>query len=150
MRTSLFIAAGALIVAALPSLAAGEPPGRYVMHPADGGFIRLDTETGAVSLCGRKDAHWSCEAVGDTGNSGREEMDRLRSENRELKAEVRRLEAMLVAGQGENNAPQRGGRLELPSEQDVDKALTYLERMFRKFRDKLKEFESEERRGTPL
>lgn len=151
MRIFPLIAAGALIVASatLPVLAAGETPGRYVMHPADGGFVRLDTETGAVSLCARKDALWSCQAMGDSGTGGGDELDRLRVENRELKAEVKRLEDMLLA-ESRNLKPERGGRLELPSEEDVDKALTYLERMFRKFRDKLKEFESEERRGTPL
>ena len=42
-------------------------------------------------------------------------------------------------------------KLELPSEEDVDKALSYMERMFKKFRDKLKELDKDgSGKGTPL
>jgi hypothetical protein len=155
MRTLVAATASVLLLAwAAPAAEAqGDRQGRYVLKPADGGgFVRLDTETGAMSLCARKDAEWSCQAMADAGKDVREEADRLRTENRQLKAEVRRLEDMLIPGDGAKGprAERPGGRLQLPSEEDVDRVMTYMQRMFRKFRDKLKEFEDEAHRGTPL
>jgi hypothetical protein len=40
--------------------------------------------------------------------------------------------------------------MQLPTEEELDQAMTYLQRMFRKFRDKLKEFEDETQGGTQL
>jgi len=151
MRTSAIFGVGLLItlVGSWAAFGAGDAPGRYVMHPAEGGgFVRLDTETRVVSLCSRGGAQWSCTAIADSGSGPAEELDRLRAENKNLKEEVKRLEDMVLADGGRNGRAER--RLELPSEEDVDKALSYLERIFRKFRDKLKDFESQDRRGTPL
>ena len=155
MRTILAPAASALLLgwAASGALAQDDRSGRYVMKPADGGgVIRLDTETGAMSLCARRDTQWSCQDMADAGKEPREDLDRLRADNKQLKAEVRRLESLLLPGDEAKSPrdPRGGGRLQLPSEEDVDRAMTYLQRMFRKFRDKLKELEDETQRGTPL
>ena len=58
----------AVILAALvlTSSAAGDevkPGGRYAVQPSDDGFIRLDTQTGAVSHCGRREGVWFCEKL---------------------------------------------------------------------------------------
>jgi hypothetical protein len=143
--------------------AAAETPARFTMSPADGGgFIRLDTLTGQMSLCTGKDQQWRCTDMADQGRGLAEEIERLRSENKNLKAEIRRIEDSML-GDGKN-AQQRPGeshpeadrradesarKYGLPSEQDVDQAINYIERMFRKFRDKMKEFESENK-ATPL
>ena len=37
--------------------------GRYAVQPSADGFIRLDTETGAVSHCGRREGVWFCEKL---------------------------------------------------------------------------------------
>ena len=75
----------------------------------------------------------------------------------ELKAEVKRLEDLV--GLGGDPGPGTGserrterprGQLQLPNEQDVDRALNYIQRMFRKFKDKLKEFDGHYRPPTPL
>jgi hypothetical protein len=125
------------------------------MSPADGGFVRLDSETGAMALCVRKQGQWACEEMPDATRDLRRENDRLAAENKELKADIRRMEEMLGLGDDkkgdrERRAERPGGRMQLPSEEDVDKALGYIERMFKKFRDKMKQFESEQGRGTPL
>ena len=151
------VLAGALVaglasaaIAAAPS--GEEKPGRFTMQPADGGFLRLDTVTGDVSLCARAGAgaSFECKPVKDDRDL-QSEIARLAEENKELKAEIKRLEEMLGLDGG---PPSPKPRLELPSEEDVDKALSYLERMFKKFRDKLKEFDSPSSgpngKGTPL
>lgn len=154
MRKMLLIASAALGCLATPLLAADEKPGRYTMAPADGGFARLDTETGAMSLCTRKSGQWACEEMPDSTKDLRKENERLSAENKEMKADIRRMEEMLGLGEdkkdGEKRAERPGGKLQLPSEEDVDKALGYIERMFKKFRDKMRQFESENGKGTPL
>lgn len=136
--------AGASLAAAPGS---DEKPGRFTMQPADGGFLRLDTATGDVSLCARAGAGFECKPVED-GRDLQREVARLTDENRELKGEIKRLEDLLGPGDG---AARPKPRLELPSEEDVDKALGYLERMFKKFRDKMKDLDSGGTgKGTPL
>ncbi len=123
-------------------------PGRYTMQPTEGGFLRLDTATGDVALCARVQATFECKPVKDDRDL-QTEISRLSAENKELQAENKRLEGLLGIDGGPAK-PQR--KLELPSEEDVDKALSYLERMFKKFRDKMKEFDTEggSPKGTPL
>ena len=78
----------ALLIGAAPD--ADQAGGRYRMTPAEGGaFLRLDTQTGAMSVCQRKDGRWACEAVPDERRALETEIDRLKSE-------VRRLEELLA------------------------------------------------------
>lgn len=149
------IAAPALLALAMTLPAAAqvrEAPGRYTMQPVDGGFLRLDTQTGAVAMC-RPGAGGTvnCQpSEGDQGLPG--EFARLRAENIELKAEVKRLEG--IAGLSGRTGPQINSqppeKLQLPTEQDVDQALDYVERMYKKFRDRLRNLEGSGKPGTPL
>lgn len=148
----------ALVVLALAAggAEAQDSSGRYTMSPTDDGFIRLDTQTGAMSLCSRKGGDWACEALPGGQEPAGRELDRLRAENEDLKDQVARLEESL--GIDDPNKPGAvsppsavpGKKLELPSEEDIDKALDYLESVYRKFRERIKKFEEEESGGTAL
>jgi hypothetical protein len=149
------IAAPALLALAMTLPAAAqvrEAPGRYTMQPVDGGFLRLDTQTGAVAMC-RPGAGGSvtCQAS-ESDQVVPGEAARLRAENIELKAEVKRLEE--IAGLSGRTGPQINSqppeKLQLPTEQDVDQALDYVERMYKKFRDRLRNLENGSKPGTPL
>jgi hypothetical protein len=155
MRATILVPAIAALGVATAALSAEQRQGRYTLSPADGGFIRLDTATGSMSLCSSKDGAWRCEAMADHGADLRQELDRLTAENEELKAEIKRLEELVGLGDGGQRGAERrieppGGSLRLPTEQDVDRALNYIQRMFQKFKDKLKEFDGQDHKGTPL
>jgi hypothetical protein len=165
----LAIAGGLLI--AMPVQAqetAGMAAGRYTMQKTDDGFLRLDTQTGAVALCRKQSDSWGCRTISGTREEGRSaagsapdssrgndqdttaggpgELELLRRENAELKDEVARLEEMLGLrgpGQGERHG------FKLPSEKDVDQAFDYFERMLRKFQDRLKKLEPETPQSEP-
>lgn len=148
-RLPIALAAAALATLAGTVLAAPPPgderPGRYTMHPTEGGFLRLDTATGDVTVCAKAGATFECKPVKDDRDL-QSEIGRLSNENKELKADIQRLEGMLGLD-GKGGQPPR--KFELPSEEDVDKALSYMERLFKKFRDKLKDLEGGGK-GTPL
>lgn len=130
--------------------ATGERPGRYTMSPAEGGgFARLDTETGQMSLCQRAGTEWSCRDMGDPRRGPDQEIERLRADNQRLKAEIRQMEDTMLGDRRAETGPRNTPELKLPSEQDIDSAMTYVQRMLRKFREKIKEFETDSK-GTPL
>lgn len=141
---ALFLAAWAIS----PRDSSAERASRFTMQAIDGGILRLDSETGSMALCTKQAQGLICEVVGEPA-SGSGDSDRLAAENRELRAEIKRLEALLAMEVPQKPA-HRGPRFELPSEEDVDKALGYMERMLKKFRDKFKDLEGGRGRGSEL
>jgi BMFP domain-containing protein YqiC len=139
----------ALALSAGAALAADEG-GRYTMTPTDDGVVRLDTRSGAMALCRRTGDQWACEDMDDSQRRLLSEIEKLRSENDILKAQVEHLEATLGLGEGQENAPQAGAPLKLPTEEEVDKAFDYLETMLRKLRDRLEKLEKEHGRDPAL
>jgi hypothetical protein len=127
-----------------------ERNGRFVMTPVEGGFLRMDTQTGAVSMCLRTSGKWACEAVADDRRALQTELERLGSENRELSDTIKRLEDMLASpdGDGKDRRAEKGPKLQLPSEEDVDRAFGYMERLMRKFKEKMRELDRDGERRS--
>lgn len=121
----------AVVVAALAiGSAAAAERGRFVLEPAEDGFIRLDTETGTVSHCRSRDGNWRCESLADERKALDDEIGRLAEENRRLEQRVAELEAEL----GHDHAPG-GSSLKLPSEEDVDRVVGFFENLMRRLID---------------
>ncbi|HPG88157.1 MAG TPA: hypothetical protein PLD46_00775 [Hyphomicrobium sp.] len=123
---------------------ASESSGRYTMTPVDGGFMRLDKETGAVALCTKKDATWACESVKD-GTGITSDAAKIEAENKALKERIKALEDTKTASPPSADAyptePPGGSVSQLPTEEEVDKAFDYIEGMYKKLRDRIKKFE---------
>ena len=127
--------------------------GRYSMSPADGGFVRLDRQTGAMTLCAKPDpskpdAGWNCTPMGDAQQTTNSEIERLEAENKSLKADKRHMEEMLgMADPSKPQTPETGTlpppAMKIPSEQDVDKVFDYFEGMMKKFRERMKKLEDD-------
>ncbi len=105
---------------------AGAAEGRYVLKDVEGGFIRLDTETGAVSHCGVRNETWRCEPVADAQAALQDEINRLAQENAELEQQLAELEAGVPGG-----TPS----IELPSDEDLDRVFGIFERFMQRFID---------------
>lgn len=149
------LGAGVLTILVFTSPAAfaqTDTTSRYTMAPTENGFVRLDTVTGAMSLCQKAPQGWSCRAMDSNGGaSDRREIDRLRAENAELRSEVLRLEQRLAEqkeGDSSDFSSQHVPQLELPKEEDVDEAIDYLEGMIRKFRERFENFGEKTRPGS--
>lgn len=122
--------------------------GRYSMTPIPEGVLRLDTRTGTVSTCTRNGAGWACYAVPD-------ERSALDAEIGRLQAEVETLKGQLAAGptvsgkidealpksdslkRDEPKAAEGDRKIEipLPSDQDIDRIMSFLEKAWRRLID---------------
>jgi hypothetical protein len=129
------LVAVALLSLPLPALADDTPStdgGRYVLEKAGSGFIRLDRETGAISRCLERSGSWACESVADDRSADRAdlkaEIDRLERQNEELKRRI----AVLEKHPGDSSS---GPRIELPSQQDMDRFMALIESWMRRFVD---------------
>lgn len=123
--------------------------GRYALSPTgDGGVLRLDTKTGAVSTCSNSGAGWACYGVPDERAALDAEIGRLQAENEKLKTQLAARDGT-VTGKSEDALPKSdplkkpepkvaeggGGRkieIPLPSDQDMDRAMSFLERAWRR------------------
>lgn len=109
-----------------------EEPGRFAMTPAQGGFLRLDKQTGAVAHCVVEDGLSVCRAAADERAALEEEIARLSRENAELRAKLGGAEA----------APKQW-----PGEQELERALSFTEKFFRRM---MKLFREETPEGERL
>lgn len=107
------------------SAAAQEAGDRYAMTPTDGGFLRLDKETGAVSFCAVENGLASCRIGADERAALEAEIARLRRENAEL------------------NAAAKGAAP--PGDDQFERALTLTERFLRRFLRLFKDESSDEK-----
>src|SRR5580704_14419996 len=124
----------AIAIAALcltvPAIADDATPdsqgGRYIFNKQPDGFVRLDTQTGEVSLCSQKTVGWACEAAPEDRALLENEITRLRSENAALKKDLlaRGLElppGVMPEPLAQNDAPT----LRLPSDADIDRMVAF-------------------------
>lgn len=141
-----------MVFTAPAALAQSETNSRYTMTPTENGFVRLDTVTGAMSVCSRGSHGWFCRVMGGKEDaSEKQEIDSLKAENAELRSEILRLERRLseLRRRGSSDLSQQAvPQFELPKEEDVDEAVDYLEGMIRKFRERFENFGEKTRPGS--
>ena len=137
-RFSAILALGALCLAGNAAFAAEPGPdsesGRYTFSPTADGLMRLDTRTGIVSNCNNSAAGWACYAVPDERKALDEEIGRLQAENSRLKAQV----AAASSGKGDDKQTadsQRKIEIPLPSDQDMDRVVSFLQRAWKRLVD---------------
>ena len=132
---------GAVLAQSLPDI----ENGRYALSPVGDGVVRLDTRTGAVSTCNNSGAGWACYVVPDERAAMDAEIGRLQAENEKLKADLAAREPA-IAGKFEEALPKQDSlkpaapkadaerkiEIPLPSDQDVDRVMAFLERAWRR------------------
>src|SRR5262249_40181433 len=119
--------------------------GRYALQSSSDGVIRLDTRTGVVSSCNNSLSGWACYVVPDERKAMDEEIGRLRAENENLKAQLASRDSGAKVDEAlpkldKQAAPKsadgdRKIEIPLPSDQDVDRVMSFLERAWRKLID---------------
>lgn len=71
-------------------------PVRFEMQETDKGLIRLDTQTGIVSLCAKKGEQLICQPSVDGIKTYEDEITRLEIDNRHLRQELTRISEVLA------------------------------------------------------
>lgn len=86
---AVFVTGFCLIVPAVAEEAAPDNgEGRYTFSKTAEGFLRLDTQTGEVSVCSQRSVGWACQAVPEDRAVLENEIARLRRENAALKKDM--------------------------------------------------------------
>ncbi len=133
------------LITPVKSVLAEETISRYTMIESKNGIIRLDKKTGALSNCKKSADGWTCRAIKETNEVNKKtgadnnqdntdelfselqkENEALKKENLNLKQQIANLELGL---EGEPTKK----KLKLPTDEEVDEAITYMEKMIRKF-----------------
>lgn len=145
MRLPALCAIAASALLATPAGAAPEASGRYAMTRIHDGVLRLDTATGAVSVCRREDGEWACEAVRDPHLDLQREVEALRGENAALRAEIGRAErdgdAPPEATDKKQDRLMPDEDASLSAEKTIDEMMAVFESMMRRFRDMIESLE---------
>src|SRR6476660_5756248 len=105
--------------------------GRYGFSPVADGVLRLDTRTGQVSPCSRSDAGWACKVVPDERSALETEIARLQGENATLKKELLARGLPVPGGSSPSGAKPGEPEFKLPNDAEVDKVISFLERVWR-------------------
>jgi hypothetical protein len=106
--------------------------GRYSFYPVADGVLRLDTRTGQVSQCSRSDAGWACKVVPDERSALETEIGRLLGENATLKKELLTRGLPVPDASGPSVVKPGEPELKLPRDADVDKVISFLEKVWRR------------------
>jgi hypothetical protein len=123
--------------------------GRYTLSPAADGVVRLDTRTGVVSNCSNSGTGWACLAVPDERAALDTEIGRLQAENDRLKLQLAERDRMATEKSDEalpksdslkKAEPkvadgERKIEIPLPSDQDMDRMMSFVERAWRRLID---------------
>ncbi len=136
------LAASAVCMAlSAPAFAEGETPdsehGRYTFNKIADGFLRLDTQTGQVSVCSQRAVGFACQAVPDDRTVLENEITRLRTENAALKKEML-AHGLALPGAGGGTPESPGSHdnditIRLPDNSEIDRMVAYAGQLWHRF-----------------
>lgn len=129
------VLAMALAVAVGGGAAAGDTD-RFALEKTADGYVRMDKSSGAMSLCREEQGQLVCKAASDHRPASSDDVTALTQRVESLEKQV----AALQAG--------KQGEAGLPSDEEFEKAMGFMERFFKRFMDMVRSFESEEA-GAP-
>lgn len=124
-----------LIPARANDAAPDDAGGRYTFSKQADGVLRLDTQTGEVSLCSQRTVGWACQTAPDDRAVLESEIARLRRENAVLKKDILARGLPLPAG-ATSEPPAVSEEQHLPGlndNADIDRVLTFARRAWRRF-----------------
>ncbi len=120
------------LAAPVATLAQEANQNRFRLEKTESGFVRLDTETGALTLCRDEGGSLTCRMAADERAAYEKELDLLE----------KRVTAL------EKQPGTTAAKPGLPSEDEIETSLSIMERFMRRFFGLVQEFQEEERQQT--
>lgn len=138
MRIAAVVIAPLLLSLSAASALSAEAQ-RYQMEKTDKGYVRMDTQTGEMSICVERDNQLVCKLAAEERSALQDEIGRLQTELKAIDQRIVKLENSITA------------RVEstLPSEEEFEKTLGYMDRFFRNFLGIVKDFEKQDKVQQP-
>lgn len=123
-----------LMLVAAPLSAHAQDGDRYRLERTDGGFVRMDTQTGRMSLCRESSGELTCESAAESETPAN--ADHFAILNRRIDALERRIAVL-------EGSPPGGPSNTLPSEGEFEQTMSLMERFLRRFMGIVKDLEGE-------
>ncbi len=120
MRIASLAATALLSVGVLAAYAQSDDE-RYTLEKSANGYVRMDKQTGEMSICQEQSGQLICKLAADERSAFESEVDRLQGSVEALEKRVTSLEA--------------DKKSYLPTDQDVDKSIDTMQRFLRGFFD---------------
>lgn len=122
-----------LVLMAAAGVALAQEADRYRLEKSGDDFVRMDTQTGEMSVCRQQSGQLVCRLAADERSAFQADVDRLTGQVKALETRVGALEGSLTQ------------RLErsLPTEEEFSKSLSYMERFLRGFMGIVKDIEND-------
>lgn len=130
MRTPAALALAVFLTPSAPAFAA---PDRYEIRPAESGFLRLDRQTGAVSFCTPSAEGYACRPATDAERSAQGAPSPIERRLAAIEDRLAKLEGGKPAPSPD--AAAKDPTLDLPTEEQMDRATSFLERAVKRLRD---------------
>ncbi len=131
------ILACSAVFAALSISPAVADNGRFSLEKVEGGYVRLNTVTGEVSFCQEKDGQFVCRISPS---------ERMAYENEiaELHERLDQIEERMALLEGKSFEKRNA----LPSDEEFEKTMGYMEKFFRRFMGIVKDLDEEFGEGS--
>lgn len=126
--------AGTFAAASVTGGPAVAESGRYVMEPTENGYVRMDTETGEMSVCQIEGEDVVCRLGPDERSAFLDALDALESRVAVLERRLNADSSAAIAREG------------LPDPEEFERGLGYMEEFMRRFMGIVEEFEDRQNR----
>jgi flagellar motility protein MotE (MotC chaperone) len=133
MRVTVTVFAAAALSLAGAQAFAQDSSERYTLEKTDKGYVRMDRRTGEMSLCEEHSGQLVCKLAADERTAFQDQTERLEGAIEALEERVAKLETGLAAKLDQA----------LPTEEEFEKTMGYMERFLRSFMGIVKDFENE-------
>ncbi|WP_295808822.1 hypothetical protein [uncultured Nitratireductor sp.] len=130
-------ATGALIILSMTVNVTAQEAERFQLERTEQGYVRMDTETGAMSICHERSDQLVCAPAADERTAYEEDIAALQDKVEALESRIDALESTSSETASE-----------LPSDEEFEQTLGLMERFFRRFMGIVRDFE-EEKTNSP-
>lgn len=112
--------------------------GRFRMEKTPAGLVRFDSQTGAITICSDQQGQLNCKMLAEDRQAYEEQIAKLQERVSSLEARLDKLD---------KSAAATGSAL--PSEQEFEQTMSYMERFMRRFMNMARSFDDDPVEAKP-